>query len=171
MNWKRGVTRLWLVASGVWIASVVGLAFWSGHYVLTKPNITIQWGDEQLSYPAGMTEEAIRAALQKHASDSVCKATDKDLPPPPPGFKLDKPAAAPEEVLPPLPPGAKPINCVPPLPAGVVWDIPSGWEESARYPPVTYFEELIALLPTLFFPPLLIWFGGLCGLWVVRGFK
>jgi len=151
MNWKRGVTRLWLVASGVWIASVVGLTFWSGHYVLTKPNITIQWGNEQLSYPAGMTEEAVRAALQKHVLDSKCKATGEDLPP--------------------LPPGAKLIDCFPLMPAGFILDIPSGWEESARHPPVTYFEELIALSPTLFFPPLLIWFGGLCGLWVVRGFK
>jgi hypothetical protein len=37
MNWRRGLFRLWLVASAVWITTITAIAFQAGAFTLPRP--------------------------------------------------------------------------------------------------------------------------------------
>ncbi|WP_128934018.1 hypothetical protein [Bradyrhizobium zhanjiangense] len=73
----------------------------------SRPVKRVQGPDGALvEFPAGTTDEQMTAALQKHSGEPGQPA----VPPLPPGFKLDTPAASPE---------------MPPLPLGFSLDVPA----------------------------------------------
>jgi hypothetical protein len=67
MNWQRGFFRVWVLASIIWIALMVWAGGLLDHATLEKPDIIVHWGKEDLVYPPGTSEEAIRADLQRRA--------------------------------------------------------------------------------------------------------
>ena len=102
MNWRRGLKRLWIVSSALWIAISGTAVVVAAKPTLLPPPIQIQFDDgEVIQYPGSMPEEEIikKTTLfvaEKYKHAKLVKQTATSTPAPPKaGFDPAAAAAAP----------------------------------------------------------------------------